>query len=124
MENISLAQRLNIAKDEVEAMAKRVNFMIYVSKENRLKEEHVTKIYDEWATVAKRLKKGRELLDQMDHSVPDREVLKKNDRYLKLCNLYDFLLAMLGYYDTFLKRTLGSDHYRQLSTGILEMLRD
>lgn len=124
MEGLPLAQRLNISKDEVKSMAQKVNFMIYVSKENRLKEEHVTKIYDEWVTVAKRLKKGGQMIEEYCAVIPNAWDRETNKKYIGLSNLYDFLMAILGYYDMFFRHALSKDHYQKLMSGVLEIMRD
>lgn len=121
MEALPLAQQLKISADEVKSMAKKAQFMIYVSRENRLKEEDVAKIYDEWVSMVKRLKKGEEMINQYYLVVPNKWDRDADKRFTNLCNLYDFLLAMLGFYDTFFKQVLAESHYRHLMNGILEI---
>jgi hypothetical protein len=120
---IPLVQQLNIKKDEVESMTKRVNFMIKVRKFNNLKEEYVTKIHDEWVTIAKRLKKGQQMLVEAESNCSDVSKLRDDKRYTSLSNLYDFLLSILGYYDRFFRETLSRNHYLKLQQAILEILR-
>lgn len=115
---IPLVQQLNIKKDEVESMAKRFNFMLKVMKSNNLKEEYVTKIYEEWVTIAKRLKKGQQMIDEAERS---NQV--KDKRFISLMNLYTFLLRVLGFYDSFFRETLSRNHYLKLQQAILEILR-
>lgn len=124
METIPLVDKLNILKDEAESMKKKVAFMISVSKENRLKEEHITKIYEEWVSIAKRLNKGRQMIEQYENVIPNKWDRDTNKKFQSLCNLYDFLLAVLGFYGSFLKHTLDESHYRHLLAGVLEVLRD
>lgn len=122
MDEKPLAERLNILKDEVDSVKKKVTFMISISKDNRLKEEHVTQIYDEWVQVAKRLNKGRQMIEQYEAAIPNKWDLQSNDKYQKLCNLYDFLMAVLGYYDTFFKKVLARDHYLHLMNAVINVI--
>lgn len=124
MSSAPLVKELNISIDEVKSMAQKISFLIYVSKENRLKEEHVTRIYNEWVTVAKRIKKGAALIEQTASVIPNVWERESNKRYMSLANLYDFLMAILGYYDMFFKYALSESHYHQLLSGILEILRE
>lgn len=120
---LPLVQRYNISKDEVDSSSKKVRFMLQVMKQNNLKEEYVTKIYEEWVTVAKRLKKGREMIEQTEQTFPTNTQLDTNDRFKNLMNLYSFLLSVLGFYDTFFKMTLSEPHHKKLQSAILEILR-
>lgn len=122
-DQIPLVEQLNIKKDEVESMKQKVKFMIDVIESNNLKEEYVTKIYEEWAAVAKRLKKGKQMMDETEMSYPDKSKLMEDKRFASLSDLYDFLLSILGYYDTFFRTTLSREHYLKLQSGIRELLR-
>lgn len=121
---LPLAEKLNIAAEEVESMKKKIAFAISVGKDNRPKEEHITKIYEEWATVAKRMKKGRQMIEDYYTAIPNAWDRENNQKYIKLCNLYYFLMAVLGFYDSFFKHVLSREHYRHLMNGILELISD
>jgi hypothetical protein len=117
-----LAVELNISKDEVEATKNRITFMLQVMKKNNLQEEYVTKIYEEWVSVAKRLKKGEEMINKTELGYADKSQMDSDQRFMKLMNLYTFLLSVLAYYDNFFKVTLSEEHHRRLHIAILEIL--
>lgn len=78
-----------------------VRDMIRIAKRGVITTEHVKVYSEEWMKVARRLKKGMELIDS---SV----VLQKNTRehLEKLEALYSFLLKMLAFFDIFFKRII------------------
>lgn len=117
-----LVEQLNISKDEVEATKKRFAFMLQVMKKNNLQEEYVTKIYEEWVSVAKRLKKGEEMINKTELGYADKSMLSKDERFMKLMDLYIFLLSALTFYDYFFKAVLSEDHHHRLQSAVLEIL--
>lgn len=119
----SLAKQLNIAENEVKEMASRINFMLKIRNERPFKAEHEQKIFDEWVTIAKRLRKGEEMIFATEASIPQEE-LEQHSRYNKLVNLYTFLLSVLGFYDSYIKSVVSELHHKQMQSTILEILLD
>lgn len=119
-----LAEKLNIAKDEVESMKNKVIFMISVIKQKQLNDGNIKKIFDEWVQLAHRLKKGGQMIEEYERAIPNKWDLQSNQKYMKLCNLYDFLMAMVGYYDTFFKKVLSREHYLHLMNAVLNVISD
>jgi hypothetical protein len=117
-----LVVELNISKDEVEATKNRFTFMLQVMKKNNLQEEYVTKIYEEWVSIAKRLKKGEEMINKTELGYADKSQLERDQRFIKLMNLYTFLLSILTFYDYFFKAVLSEDHHQKLKSAVLEIL--
>lgn len=107
----SLAEELRMPPDIIKETAARINFMLKVKKEKNVN-EHIEQLFDEWQQIAKRLVKGRSMLDQ--------EVEGKRLRDLN--NLYNFLLPQLGLYDQFFKSTLSTSHHKALQRSILRIL--
>ncbi|MED4068743.1 hypothetical protein [Priestia megaterium] len=107
----SLAEELRMPPDIIKETAARINFMLKVKKEENVN-QHIEQLFDEWEQIAKRLVKGRSMLDQ--------EVEGKRLRDLN--NLYNFLLPQLGLYDQFFKSTLSTSHHKALQRSILRIL--
>lgn len=120
--SIPLAEQLNISKDEVEATKKRFTFMLQVMKKNNLQEEYVTKIYEEWVSIAKRLKKGEEMINKTELGYSDKSLMMEDQRFIKLMDLYTFLLSALTFYDYFFKAVLSEDHHQRLRSAVLQIL--
>ena len=120
---MNYGKELNISTNEINELAKKVNFMIQVSAEKHLKETYVTRIYEEWMLVAQRLNKGNRMIIQTVDAIPDKSALSSHAQYNNLVNLYTFLLQVLGFYDMFFKRMLNRDHYDYLQGTILDILR-
>jgi hypothetical protein len=119
----SLAKQLNISDKEVQEMATKINYMLKVRKDRPFKAENEQKIYNEWVTIAKRLRKGGEMIAETESSVPKDE-LRNHSRYIQLVNLYTFLLSVLGFYDSYLRSVVSELHHQQMQEMILEIVRD
>jgi hypothetical protein len=119
----SLAKQLNIAENEVKEMAARVNFMLNIRNERPFKSEHEQKIFEEWITIAKRLRKGGEMIRATESSLP-REEWEHQSRFNKLVNLYTFLLRVLGFYDNYVRSVVSEASHKQMQSTVLEILLD
>lgn len=108
----------------MESTAKRITFMMHVREQNNLKEEYVTKIYDEWIGIARRLKTGKEMIERTIREVINQEELKQHKQYINLCHLYEFLINVLGIYDKFFELSLSESHHKQLQATVLDEMRD
>lgn len=108
-----VVETLHISKDEVAATAERVRNLLRLNLQSHLSETTITRLSEEWITVAKRLKKGQQLLD--------RET--DEERLANLTGLYTFLLKILGIYDLFFKQNLPDHHYRYIQGVVLDILK-
>lgn len=121
--SLSKAEELQISSEEVRTMVERVNYMIRARNEHPFSEESERKIFEEWVTLAKRLRKGEEMIKHTIATV-SADLLPSHTKYQKLVNLYDFLLSLLGFYDLFFKQSVSESQYKLLQGTILGILLD
>lgn len=119
-----LAEQLEISKEEVVSTRKKFSFMLSLEKEGELKEENAKKIYDEWVQIAHRLKKGGQMIRTYEETVTNRWDLQTNEKYKKLCDLYYFLIGVIGFYELFFKKMLPKERYNKLLNAIMEVMTD
>lgn len=118
-----LADDLSIKDTEKHNLARQVNFMIMIEKERNLRDEYISKIYEEWIQIANRLQTGGKMIyEAMKNKRP--EALKGDNRFQNLVNLYQFLMSVLGIYDGFMKKNLHESHYISMRDQVLEILRE
>ena len=108
----SLAERLGISPDEVKKTAARLKFMKQVKENNGIDLGVIDQVFDEWKALARRLRKGGEMLEQTEDE----------KRSAAIFNLYNFLLVQLGLYDEFFRSSLNESHYKSLQKSILNIL--
>lgn len=111
----SLAEKLNISKDEVESTAKRFNYMLQLRKQTTINPVHLETVTEEWKVLARRLKKGGDLLEQSQD--------KDTPHYQMLSNLYLFLVGVIAFYDRFFQDILPHQEYWPIKESVATILK-
>jgi hypothetical protein len=117
-----IAEQLEISRKEWEASAEQVNYMIKAREAGPLTEIQISKIFEEWVTIAKRLKKGASMLRQTERQILEETTPALEKRLKALTNLYSYLLKILGLYDLYLRLTIDRDHHKRLQMAVLQLL--
>jgi hypothetical protein len=116
----SLAVKLSVSGKEVDAMVAKVNRLVKIKIYTELTEEQQEQLFNEGVTIATRLKKGYEMITQMEKANPPD--LKHNVKYNNLYNLYQFLAAIQNLYDVFFKTRFPLNHYNRYHETIAEII--
>lgn len=109
----SLAAELRISSDEIKKTAERLKYMKQAA-ETVMDPTVIDRIFNEWMEIARRLRKGGQMLDRVEDE----------QKYVQVKNLYTFLLIQLGVYDEFFRMNINEAHYKGLQKAILKILND
>ena len=116
-----LAYTWQISDKEREAMKARVAQMVNIKSSADLSETEQKNLFEEWVAITNRLRKGKELITKMERQQKPGEDLCLNEKYIQLTHLYEFLFAMLGYYDLFFKNKFPKKEHERYQTAILQI---
>jgi hypothetical protein len=117
-----LIEQYAISEDERILQVERVRNLIKIYQKGNLTKSDIEQVFAEWKTLAERLRKGEDLIEEMKSR--GSATLENNPHYLSLTHLYEVLVQIIGIYSGFFQTMFidRPDLYDKAQQKILDIL--